>query len=246
MVIVRYFWLPILALFITIGQVFAADDSGEKAQDLINKDLKNVERVELILILDKSGSMYNLTTDTIGGYNSMIAKQKESALPAKVTTVLFNNKSEFLYTQKDLAEVPEMTTKEYSAESTTALLDAIGSTIRKVDSFEGISDKTTQVIVVIITDGYENASKEYNLETIKSLVSERQNTKDWKFIFMGANIDAIKAADSLGIDTRNAVKYKNTSVGVKANFDAVANFTQSAAEGNTASEEWKDLVQQDK
>ncbi|MGN1357242.1 MAG: VWA domain-containing protein [Succinivibrionaceae bacterium] len=203
------------------------------------------QRVELIMILDESGSMYKLVSDTIGGFNSMIDKQRKSGIPSQVTTVLFNEKTDILYLQKPLDEIPELTNNEYSPERSTALLDAVGNTIRTVDGFKGISDKGTQVMVVIITDGMENSSREYSYALVKNLISERQDKNGWKFIFLGANIDAPRVAQDLGIDPDHAVKYKNTSSGVKANFDAVANYAKSVADGEEDPQEWKDLVEKD-
>lgn len=239
--------LYVFSLFFALNVAYAENTPENKNVEIKNiQESKSPSNIELVMILDKSGSMYSMTTDTIGGYNTMILKQKENKIPAKVTTVLFNHNVSILYDQKALDEVPEMTTKDYETSGTTALLDAIGETLVKVDKFDDIEKEGTQVIVVIITDGMENSSKEYKKDIIKAMISERQDKKGWKFVFLGANIDAVSEAGSLGINTDNAVKYSNDAQGVRANYEAVAEFTKEVASDDCEAESsWKDKVKKD-
>ena len=220
-------------------------ESAEPAEkDATDKPLPaNVKHLDLVLILDKSGSMYRFTDDTIGGYNSMIAKEKDLDVDTKVTTVLFNQESSVVTNRESIGSIAEMTNKDYHTGGSTALLDAVGNTISKVEEMPDIDANDHKVIVVIITDGLENASHEYDRSTVKYMITRKQ--KDgWDFVFLGANMDAVAEAGSLGIDTRNAVKYRNTKKGVQQNYEAVALYTAAIASG-ARSEAWKDAVEQD-
>ncbi len=192
--------------------------------------MKN-ETTELVLILDRSGSMSGLESDTIGGFNGMIAKQKNIEGSCRVTTVLFDHHYELLHDRIDIQGVNPITTKEYFTRGSTALLDAIGFSIQKIKNVQNRSSEGFQpekVIFVIITDGMENASREYSLEQIKSLIEEQKNKYNWDFIFMGANIDAIQTAGQFGINANRAVNYVPDSHGTHLNFmsmhQAVSNF----------------------
>lgn len=202
--------------------------------------------MDLVLILDKSGSMYGLEKDTIGGFNSMLDKQRESDLKVRVTTVMFNNNVTTVYERADLKEVKNITEKEYTPQGTTALLDAVGNTLSAMKALPDIDAKGNKVLVVITTDGKENASKEWSYNKVKKLISELQE-KNFEFVFLGANIDAAKTAETIGIKKQNAVKYKNTSSGVKANFRAVnAMVADYARTGSMESANWKKEVEEDK
>ncbi len=202
--------------------------------------------MDLVLILDKSGSMYGLEKDTIGGFNSMLDKQREADLPVKVTAVMFNNQVSTIYDRTDLNEVKNITENEYTPQGTTSLLDAVGNTLSKMKALPDISAKGNKVLVVITTDGMENSSKEWTYDKVKKLISELQE-KNFEFVFLGANIDAGKTAENIGIKRQNAVKYKNTSSGVKANFKAVsAMVADYARTGNMESQNWKKEVEEDK
>lgn len=203
--------------------------------------------VEMVLVLDESGSMSDLTRDTIGGFNSMIEKEKKLDVDAHVTTVLFNDQYKMLYNRRELKDVSKMTDKDYTPGGMTALLDAVGRTIHKMDMVAGIhrKDKGNKVLFVIITDGEENDSKEYTYADVKKLIKDRQENAGWEFIFLGANIDAAAAAENLGIDRDRAVKYKNTGSGVRANFKAVAELSDSLAKSGRVSDRWKETVEKD-
>lgn len=206
----------------------------------------DIKALDLVLVIDKSGSMHGLEKDTIGGFNSMINKQKDLKVDTSVTTVLFDHNYELLYDRKKLEEIPEMTNKDYVTGGSTALLDAIGNTISRLDQIDNINDEDHKVIFAIITDGRENSSREFSKDQIKKLISLRQEKYGWEFIFLGANIDAVSEASSLGIDRDNAVKYQNSSDGVRANFAGIASFCSCYVSQNSKSREaWKDQILKD-
>ena len=203
------------------------------------------ERIELVLVLDKSGSMQGLESDTIGGFNSMIKKQKALDVPVRVTAVLFNDKADVLYESRSIHSVHALTEKEYEVGGTTALLDAVGSTILNVDQ-KGNVKKGTKVVFVIITDGMENASREFTKTKVKQMISDKQEKYGWDFIYLGANIDAAEEAGAIGVKKANAVTYRNTESGVRANYDAVSAYVKEAAEmGAVASSKWRSHVEED-
>ena len=154
----------------------------------------------MVLVLDESGSMSDLTRDTIGGFNSMIEKEKKLDVDAHVTTVLFNDQYKMLYNRRELKDVRKMTDKDYTPGGMTALLDAVGRTIHKMDMVSGIhrKDKGNKVLFVIITDGEENDSKEYTYADVKKLIKDRQENAGWEFIFLGANIDTRRKRKTWG------------------------------------------------
>ncbi|EJO22334.1 von Willebrand factor type A domain protein [Selenomonas sp. FOBRC6] len=205
------------------------------------------ERIELVLVLDKSGSMQGLESDTIGGFNSMIEKQKALSTPVDVTAVLFNDTTDVLYTHKNIRTVRPLTDKEYEVGGTTALLDAVGNTILKVEREPSVKSRGTKVVFVIITDGLENASAEFSKTKVKQMISDKQEKAGWDFIYLGANIDAVEEADAIGVKKSNAVTYKNTRKGVRANYDAVSAFVAETAERGDAdtSGEWRSYVEED-
>jgi uncharacterized protein YegL len=230
------------------GTKIFATESTEKntPAEQQQKKTEKVTSMDLVLILDKSGSMYGLEKDTIGGFNSMLDKQRESNLPVKVTAVMFNNAVSTIYERTDLNEVKNITDKEYTPQGTTALLDAVGNTLSQMKTLPDIDAKGNKVLVVITTDGKENASKEWTYAKVKTLISELQE-KNFEFVFLGANIDAAQTAETIGIRKENAVKYKNTKSGVQANFRAVNAMVEDYARtGSMKSENWKKEVEEDK
>lgn len=180
---------------------------------------------EIVFILDRSGSMSDLVEDTIGGFNSMIQKQKDEEVNALVSTVLFDDKAVVLHDRLDILKVPEMTKKDYWARGTTALLDAVGSSIRHISNIHKYArkeDVPAKTMFVITTDGMENASKIYTLDKVKKMIKNQKNRYKWEFLFLGANIDAISAAREIGIDEDHAVEYKNDSRGTTVLYQAVS------------------------
>ena len=219
----------------------AAEESVRKAPALE----ETPSNIELVMVLDKSGSMHGLEADTIGGFNSMIEKEKKLNVDVQVTTVLFNDKTDLLYERRNILHVHPLTERDYETGGTTALLDAVGGTILRMERTGVTAKKGTKVIFVIITDGMENASTEFTKEKVKKLISDKQEKEGWDFIYLGANIDAAEEAGAIGVSKANAVTYKNTSSGVRANYDAVGAYVAERASGSEKSDAWKDHVEQD-
>jgi len=181
--------------------------------------------MELVFILDRSGSMGGLESDTIGGFNSMLAKQQEQEGECRITTVLFDHEYEVLHDRIDIKAVSPITGKEYFVRGTTALLDAVGRTIHKIGNTQKHTAeqyRAEKVLFVITTDGMENASREYTYSKVKSQI-ERQKTKyGWEFIFLGANIDAVEVADRFGIARNRAQNFHNDGAGIELNYKVVS------------------------
>lgn len=170
---------------------------------------------ELVIILDRSGSMQQLTSDVIGGYNALIEEQKKEG-DVRVTTIFFNDKVEFIHQQADIHSIVPLAGKDYVASGTTALLDAVGEAVAFIKAKQvGLApdEQPKSIIFSIMTDGMENASKEYTYSQIKDLI-ETQKKQGWEFLFQAANIDVAKESNRLGIDPRNAMSFKATSEGV--------------------------------
>ena len=191
---------------------------------------------ELVFILDKSGSMAGLEADTIGGYNAMLKKQKESGGEVRLTTVLFDNQYHLLHDRLDLKSVSPITHEDYYVGGSTALLDAMGHTIQKIDSVRrhtAAAYRADKVLFVITTDGMENASREYSHKKIKSMVEHQKEEYGWEFIFLGANIDAVETAEQFGIGANRAQSYHSDKAGTQLNYqvlsDTVCEFVKKAA-----------------
>ena len=194
------------------------------------------EPVQIVCILDRSGSMENLAEDTIGGYNSFLAKQKENSGAAEVTTVLFDNEYELIADGVNLTEIEDLTPKTYFARGTTALLDAVGMTINnllgKMEK-DGICPEKRRVLFMIMTDGLENASREYNKAKVKSLIEATTENYHWNYIFMGANIDSAQEASSIGISRKHAMNYAADSEGVAASFNKMSEAAEEVRDRGT-------------
>lgn len=184
----------------------------------------NQNLTEMIFILDRSGSMESLTEETIGGFNSLIEKQKEEPGEARVTTVLFDDKYELLHDHTPVQEIQRLTRKEYYARGCTALLDAVGITIDRVGGRLAETpeeERPGRVVMVITTDGYENASRRYSRSQIQDMIRRQTDVYKWKFMFLGANMDAVSEADSMGIRPCMAATYSPSAAGVRSVFSAV-------------------------
>ena len=182
-------------------------------------------RTELVFVVDRSGSMSGLESDTIGGFNAMLAKQRAVAGECTVTTVLFDNHLETLHDHIDLYAVKDLTSHDYWARVSTALLDAIGSTIDRVISVQRHTAepfRADHVLFVIITDGYENSSRRYSLRQIRSMIEMERTRYHWEFVFLGANIDAVQTADDFGIAPQCAADFHADGQGVESSFAAVS------------------------
>ena len=179
---------------------------------------------EIVFILDRSGSMSGLEADTIGGYNSLIEKQKKEEGEAYISTVLFDDVCEVLHDRVSLSEVRPMTDKEYYVRGCTALLDAIGGAIHhigNVHKYAREEDRPEKTLFIITTDGYENSSKRYTYEKVKHMVERQKEKFGWEFIFLGANIDAVAEAKKFGIREDRAVNYHCDPEGTAVNYKAL-------------------------
>ena len=203
---------------------------------------------ELVFILDESGSMSSLTADTIGGFNSLIAKQKKEEGEALVSTVFFSNESKVIHDRIRLEEVPGLTDRDYVPSGCTALLDAVGGAVRHISNIhkyareEDIPEKT---LFVITTDGMENASRKYSYKDVKQLIERVQEERGWEFVFLGANIDAAATAGSMGIRAENAVDYHADLHGTKVLFESVSCAVSSVRTNKGVDRLWKSSVEAD-
>ena len=198
-------------------------------------------RTELVFILDRSGSMGGLETDTIGGYNSLLSRQREEPGEATVTTVLFDDRYELLHDRIDIRGIAPITAREYYVRGGTALLDAIGRTICKIENVQKHTApemRAEKVLFVITTDGYENASREYSADRVKVMIGEMKEKYGWEFLFLGANIDAVRTAGSFGIAPNRAVNYHADSRGTRLNYEVVSNAVSCMREGEALSDDW--------
>lgn len=203
---------------------------------------------ELVFILDRSGSMSGLESDTVGGFNAMLKKQKEEPGDALVTTVLFDDVMELLHDRYDIKKVNPVTEKEYFVRGSTALLDAIGKTIHRlgnVQKYAAENLKADKVIVVITTDGMENASRDYSYKRVQEMITRQKEKFGWEFIFLGANIDAIATAARFGIDADHTSNYHADTVGMANTFDAMNEFVVNSRNDKEFDVNWKAKVEED-
>jgi len=203
---------------------------------------------ELDFILDRSGSMGGLETDTIGGFNSMLKKQQAEPGDCRITTVLFDDTYEVLHERIDIKAVSEISSQEYFVRGCTALLDAVGKTIKKISKVQKNTVeeyRADKILFVITTDGMENASREFTYDKIKSMVEKQKKKYNWEFIFLGANIDAIDVANRFGIAKNRTQNFHNDSEGVALNYEVLSETVacyRSAPVGSFLSETWGDRI----
>ena len=179
---------------------------------------------EVVFILDRSGSMSGLEADTIGGFNSMIAKQKKEEGEAYISTVLFDDTCEVLYDRVPVNKVEPMNDNQYYVRGCTALLDAIGGAIHhivNVHKYAREEDRPEKTLFIITTDGMENASRQYSYEKVKEMVERQKEKYGWEFLFLGANIDAIDVAGKFGIDSNRALNYVSDHKGTQLNYEVL-------------------------
>lgn len=185
------------------------------------------DKTELVFILDRSGSMQQLTADTIGGFNSTIEKQKKIEGECNVSLILFNDEVNTIYENKNVNEINELDTDTYYAAGMTALLDAVGMTIDKVGARlreTPENERPEKVIFVITTDGAENSSKEYTSDRIKEMVSHQEEKYSWEFLFLGANIDSFTIGSGYGFNFVNIANYDPTLFGTQILYQTVSDY----------------------
>lgn len=199
---------------------------------------------ELVFIIDKSGSMQGLENDTIGGFNSMLSKHKECEGVCKLSTIFFSDDSKVIHNRVDIKEVNPLSLKDYQVGGCTALLDAIANAICYQNVVQKV-DKCDNVIFVIITDGQENASREYNDIKVKKMIEEKQEKNNWQFIFLGANIDVVHTAHDYGIRQENAVEYCCDSKGVGLNFEVLSCAIASFRKSGSIKKNWSKEIKED-
>ena len=203
---------------------------------------------EIVFILDRSGSMAGLESDTIGGFNSMIAKQKQTEGEALVSTVLFDNVCEVLHDRVNIQKIAPITERDYTVRGCTALLDAIGGAIHhigNVHKYAREEDVPEHTLFVITTDGMENASRRYSAEKVKQMI-ERQKTKyGWEFLFLGANIDAVETARHFGIGADRAANYRCDSKGTALNFEVLSETISMVRQNAPLGANWKKRIDED-
>ena len=203
---------------------------------------------ELVFILDRSGSMSGLEADTIGGFNSMIEKQKKENGEAYVSTVLFNHESKVIHDRADLRTIRPMTEEDYSPNGMTALLDAIGSAIHhigNVHKYARPEDVPEKTLFIITTDGFENASRRYNADEIRRKIKRQKEKYGWEFLFLGANIDAVETASNIGIERDRAVTYRSDSEGTRLNYDVLSEAVSQMRCCSSISDDWKEAIEED-
>lgn len=204
---------------------------------------------ELVFIIDASGSMYPLTEDTIGGFNSVLEEQKKVGGEALVTTVLFNTKSTMIHDRIPISEVPPLTEDDYRACGCTALVDAIGCTIKHIADIHRYireEDVPENTLFVITTDGAENSSHLYTGNELKHMIRHRREEYGWEFMFLAENIDAVETAAFLGIDRGSAANCAGSSEGTRQKFSAVNRACTSLRRNGEKGEEWKNELKCDK
>lgn len=205
-------------------------------------------RTELVFILDRSGSMSGLEGDTIGGFNSVLEKQKVEPGEAVVTTVLFDNEYELLHDRFDIHNVRPITSEQYFVRGSTALLDAVGKTINKIANVQrnaGEGERAGKVMFVIITDGMENASREYSYSQVKRMIAHEKEAYGWEFIFLGANIDADEVAGRYGIHRSRAVNYHADAQGIKKTYESINEAVSDVRYSKKISPDWKERAEKD-
>ena len=203
---------------------------------------------ELVFILDRSGSMSGLESDTIGGFNAMIEKQKREAGACYVSTVLFDSQCTVLHDRIPLERVPRMTARDYSVGGCTALLDAVGGAIRHIGSIHKYArpeDVPAHTVFVITTDGLENASRRFSGGEVRHMIERQKERFGWEFIFLAANIDAVETARRFGIREENAVNYHADGQGTEVLYESVSAAVQSVRSSGKLAPEWRAFVDND-
>ena len=212
--------------------------------------MKNNENnlTELVFILDRSGSMSGLESDTIGGFNAIIEKQKKEAGACFVSTVLFDNESTVLHDRLQLEEIRALTARDYQVGGCTALIDAIGGAIHHIGNIHKYArkeDVPAHTMFVIMTDGMENASRRYSSDEVKRKIERQKEKYGWEFLFIGANIDAVETAKHYGIAPNRAVNYHADQDGTRVVYDTVCEAVCNLRASKPLSDDWGERINRD-
>ena len=203
---------------------------------------------ELVFILDRSGSMSGLESDTIGGFNAMIEKQRKQSGDCYVSTILFDNESEVLHDRVKLEDVRPMTGEDYSVRGCTALLDAIGGAIHHIGNIHKYArpeDVPEHTVFVITTDGMENASRRYNRAEVRQMIEREKEQYGWEFLFLAANIDAVETAENIGISRDRAVDYLADSQGTAVVYETVSEVVSQVRSSAPLAANWSEKLRKD-
>lgn len=203
---------------------------------------------ELVFILDRSGSMQGLEGDTIGGFNSLIEKQKKEEGEALVSTVLFDDACKVLHDREDLKDIRPMTRNDYFVGGCTALLDAVGGAIHhigNVHKYARDEDRPEHTMFIITTDGMENASRQYTAEKVRQMIERQKERYGWEFLFLGANMDAVETASRFGISQDRAVTYRSDAEGTALNYEVVSDAVGCVRANRKLGSSWKARIEQD-
>ena len=208
----------------------------------------NNNLTEIVFLLDRSGSMTGLEADTIGGFNSLLEKQKKEPGEAILSAVLFDHECEVIYDRVNIRNAEPMTEKQYYTRGSTALLDALGGAVHHIATahrYARDEDRPGKTIFVITTDGMENASRHWTYSEVRELVEHEKEKYGWEFLFLGANMDAISAAGRMGISADRAVRYEHDSAGTALNFKVVSEAVCTMRSAAPLKAGWKDEIDKD-
>lgn len=207
----------------------------------------NKQLTEIIFVLDRSGSMGGLEKDTIGGFNSLLQKQLDAPGNAILSTILFDHEVSWLHYRHPIEHIQPLNEQDYQVRGSTSLLDAIGTTIYTLSNKQSHTPpehRPHKTLCIIITDGHENSSKEYSLSSIRTLI-EVKKSQNWEFLFLGANIDAIKEASKFGIDPDFASNYRSDTKGTQTNFREVEKVMRTVRSNERIDKSWKKEIEDD-
>lgn len=203
---------------------------------------------EIVFILDRSGSMAGLEKDTIGGFNSMINRQKTAPGEAIISTILFDSETQVIHDRVNLKNIAPMTEKDYFVRGCTALLDAIGGAIHhigNVHKYAREEDRPEKTLFIITTDGMENASRKYSSDRVKQMIERQKSKYGWEFLFLGANIDAVETAGHFGIQADRAVNYHSDKQGTALNYEVLSDAITSVRASRPLQSNWKQRIDED-
>ena len=203
---------------------------------------------ELVFILDRSGSMSGLERDTVGGFNSMLRKQKSEPGECLVSTLLFDSETAVIHDRIPLERVPELTQEQYYARGSTALLDAVGGAIHHIGNIHKYArreDVPQRTVFVITTDGMENASRRYDYDKVRHMITRQKEKYGWEFLFLGANMDAVTEAGRFGIQADRAVRFRNDGEGIALNYQSVDRFMSALRSEACPPSDWKAEIEAD-